>query len=80
MPSMFVPHFIGVGEFFLLRGEGNCPKNGEQEGGAGEEVNKSGKFSAKFPCRVFLVTVSSNRENILKIVVPSLQVSGTPLP
>ena len=77
---MFVPHFIGVGELFLLRGKVTARKMANKRVGLGEGGKKSGKFSAKFPCRVFLVTVSSNRENILKIVVPSLQVSGTPLP
>ena len=77
---MFVPHFLGVGELFLLRGKVTARKMTNKRVGLGEGGKKSGKFSTKFPCRVFLVTVSSNCENILKIVVPSLQVSGTPMP
>ena len=50
---MFVPHFLGVGELFLLRGKVTARKMTNKRVGLGEGGKKYGKFPTKFPCRVF---------------------------
>ena len=45
---MFVPHFIGVGELFLLRGKVTARKMANKRVGLGEEVKNLVNFQLNF--------------------------------